>query len=146
MDGRIGVNMSKQTVSNVSKQDEISEIGLSNLTRGLEQIIQIQKKDSCLEHIQTQCTRLADGLRWPRCVSLIGPMARPWRLAELKTLPSESQAATKAWQVSRQSGFRARLTAMRREMEEADMLPCCHAAMANENPWKIPRNLSKGTL
>ena len=44
MDGRIGVNMSKQTVSNVSKQDEISEIGLSNLTRELEQIIQFQKK------------------------------------------------------------------------------------------------------
>lgn len=43
--------------------------------------------------------------------------ARPWRLAELTPLPSESHAATKAWQVSRQSGFRARLTAMRREME-----------------------------
>eukprot|EP00435_Cladocopium_sp_Y103_P028777 s99_g7.t1 len=47
-------------------------------------------------------------------------LLRPWRLAELSsTLPSESHAATKAWQVSRQSGFRARLTAMRREMEEA---------------------------
>lgn len=44
-------------------------------------------------------------------------LLRPWRLAELTPLPSESHAATKAWQVSRQSGFRARLTAMRREME-----------------------------
>jgi hypothetical protein len=52
--------------------------------------------------------------------------ARPWRLAELTPLPSESHAATKAWQVSRQSGFRARLTAMRREME-AMMEAICHA-------------------
>ena len=45
--------------------------------------------------------------------------ARPWSLAEMKVSSSESQAATKAWQVSHQSGFRARLTAMRKEGQEA---------------------------
>ena len=44
---------------------------------------------------------------------------KPWRLAELKPQRDEASAARKAWQVSRQSGFRARLMALR-HAEDAD--------------------------
>ena len=40
---------------------------------------------------------------------------KPWRVAELKRQPNEAVAAAKGLQVSRQSGFRARLMALRQE-------------------------------
>ena len=130
MDGRIGVNMSKQTVSNVSKQDEISEIGLSNLTRELEQIIQFQKKNSCLEHVQTQCTKLPDGFRWPRCFSSgqwpgLGGW-QSWRLCpvsrKLRRRLGRSAAKVASAPASPPCEGRWR------------RLTCCHAAML---PWPM---------
>lgn len=53
---------------------------------------------------------------------------KPWRVAELKRQPNEAVAAAKGLQVSRQSGFRARLMALRQENhlkvpEKIEVLP-----------------------